>query len=147
MAKVIICDIQNCGCVFEGGPFNDYTKSNERWSMAIRLKGKADRCGTCSRKLFAKIAHFAWDELTDKPETKVETLEGLRPDMIKRLERCVSSLKAIRVWADFEEGCELRPEVVVNLIDRTLEEVEEDFVPGRILMKKGHWRGTTEEAG
>ena len=46
------------------------------------------------------------------------------PDMSKRMEECLSALRAIRTWATYEDGIELVPDDVISLIDRTLGGVE-----------------------
>ena len=69
--KATICDIQGCGKVIEGGPFNDYTENNgDQWSISIVLNNAEDRCEACSRKLFAKIVRLAWDDLKQKRKPK-----------------------------------------------------------------------------
>ena len=69
--KATICDVTGCGKVIEGGPYNEYTEANgEQWSIAIRLDNTEDRCEACSRKLFAKIARLAWDDLKQKRKPK-----------------------------------------------------------------------------
>ena len=69
MASVIICDV--CKAVIEGGPYNDFTKNDgTEWSISIGLNGDVDRCEACSRKLFAKIARLAWDDLKQKRKPK-----------------------------------------------------------------------------
>ena len=71
MSDVTICDIKGCGKVIEGGPYNDFTKNDgTEWSISIGLNGDVDRCEACSRKLFAKIARLAWDDLKQKRKPK-----------------------------------------------------------------------------
>ena len=69
--KATICDVTGCGKVIEGGPYNDFTKNDGvEWSVSIGLNGDVDRCEACSRKLFAKIARLAWDDLKQKRKPK-----------------------------------------------------------------------------
>ena len=69
--KAIICDV--CQKVIEGGPYNEYAEANgEQWSISIRLDNTEDRCEECARKLFAKIARLAWDDLKNKRGAKVK---------------------------------------------------------------------------
>ena len=75
MADVKICDMPGCGKVIKGGPYNDYTENKSlEWSISIGLNGEVDRCEECSRKLFAKIARLAWDDLKQKRKKNADNI-------------------------------------------------------------------------
>ena len=71
--KATICDL--CQAIIKGGPYNDYTENNGlEWSISIGLNGEIDRCEECSRKLFAKIARLAWDDLKQKRKKNADNI-------------------------------------------------------------------------
>jgi hypothetical protein len=64
MAAVTICDEKGCGKVIDGGPYDSFQEDDgPEWSISIKLDEDVDRCESCARKMFARIARGAWDEL------------------------------------------------------------------------------------
>jgi len=59
--KAVLCDI--CKAIIEGEQKVDYHKKTNEFSVEIGLNGEKDMCRACSRKLFARAARTAWDEL------------------------------------------------------------------------------------
>ena len=74
--QVKICDEQKCGRIIEGEQVNIFTLKTEEGITEITLIGDTDRCAECSRKIFARLAAGAWDQLKQKREKKKEKNNG-----------------------------------------------------------------------
>ena len=68
--QVKICDEQKCGRIIEGEQVNIFTLKTEEGIAEITLIGEKDRCAECSRKIFARLAAGAWNELKQKRKKK-----------------------------------------------------------------------------
>ena len=66
--KAVLCDI--CKEIIEDEQIVDYHKKTDEFSIEIGLAGEKDMCHECSRKLFARAASAAWDELKSTRKSK-----------------------------------------------------------------------------
>ena len=68
--QVKICDEPKCGKVIEGEQNSEYGMETEGGTVKIVLIGDMDRCASCTRKLLARLAASAWNELKQKRKKK-----------------------------------------------------------------------------
>ena len=68
--QVKICDEPKCGRVIEDEQKNEYNLETEGGTVKITLIGEMDRCVSCTRKILARLAAGAWNELKQKREKK-----------------------------------------------------------------------------
>ena len=69
--KAFICDVPKCGKIVEEQETNDYQKRTNDCLITIVLP-EGDYCVSCARKLRARAARSAWDELKTKRKVKTE---------------------------------------------------------------------------
>ena len=67
--RAFICDVPKCGKIVEEQETNDYQKHTDDCLITIVLP-EGDYCVSCARKLRAKAARAAWDELKLTRKTK-----------------------------------------------------------------------------
>ena len=67
--KAFICDVPKCGKIVEEQETNDYQKRTNDCLITIVLP-EGDFCPECTRKLRARAARAAWDELKQTRKTK-----------------------------------------------------------------------------
>ena len=69
MASVVICDI--CGEIVENKDvLVNWTQKCDEGTVTISLIPDKDRCDTCVRKINARLARKAWEELKNKKTDK-----------------------------------------------------------------------------
>ena len=74
--EATMCDTKGCGAIIKGEQTRAFTKRGNGCELQITLIEAADRCPECSRKMFAKAASAAWDELKRGRKGKEETADG-----------------------------------------------------------------------
>jgi hypothetical protein len=71
--KAVICDVKGCGAIIEGDQVKVYSKKIDGCLVEINRASEQDLCSDCQRKLFAKGARLAWDDLKNKRVKKPAT--------------------------------------------------------------------------